>query len=80
MDGSDRLGDGRIKYGSDHLGCDGSDRIGCNGSNQLGLRSNNQIGCDGLTWAGDGTKYGGGPVGRSRLGAGGGGYSVDDRG
>ena len=81
LGGSDRLGDGQIGYGSDHLGCDGSDRIGCKGSNQLGLGSDNQIKGDGLTWAGDGTKDGGGPVGhRSRQGAGGGGYSDDSRG
>jgi hypothetical protein len=56
LGGSDRLGDGQIGYGSDHLGCDGSDRTGCTGSNQLGLGSDNQIEGDGLTWAGDGTK------------------------
>ena len=76
LDGSGQLGGCELGCGSDHLGCDGSDRLGCNGSgrlecngsNQLGWGSDNQIGCDGLNWAGDGLKDGGGPVGhRSRL-------------
>ena len=48
--------------------CVRGDVRACNGSNQLGWGSDNQIGCDGLNWAGDGLKDGGGPVGhRSRL-------------
>ncbi len=52
------------------------------GSNQLGLGSDNQIGCDGVYWACDGPKDGGGTVGhRSRLGDGGshGGWTQAER-
>ena len=75
LDGNDRLDGDQIGYGIDNVGCDGSGSLGCKSSDQLGLESDNQIRCDGLNWAGDGTKDGGG-----RLGAGGGRYSVNDRG
>jgi hypothetical protein len=44
------------------------------------LGGDNQIKGDGLTWAGDGTKDGGGPVGHRSRQAGGGGYDDDSRG